>query len=247
MRQILYSTLQFIERHVEGFFGALAAFLTIGFLVSAAALSIFVAVARAVRGGFTQSWDEHALQWFAHHRIPVLDQVALEVTTLGNGSVLIMIVLVASVFLWQTQHKWSVYVLLGGTFGGGIVNQLLKHHFNRARPSIVEWATTVHTTSFPSGHAMTSLITYGSIAYLVARIEGTRRLKRTIWVMAGIVILSIGLSRMYLGVHYPSDIIAGFIAGLGWLTFVIATVKAIQFFADRRPQTHVEEHDLKKT
>lgn len=244
LRNILYSTLRVIERHVSGFFGALAAFTTVGFLIAASAVALFAALASAVNAGFTQGMDEAALRWFAQHRNAVLDQVALEVTTLGTGAVLILVVLVASVFLWQTQHKWSVYVLMLGAAGGIGLNTALKGFFHRARPTVVEWGTTVHTASFPSGHAMESLITYGCVAYLVGRLGPTPRLRRTTWTMATLLILAIGASRLYLGVHYPSDVIAGFIAGLAWLAFVASTLEAVNYFAHRRPETHGEEHDL---
>jgi undecaprenyl-diphosphatase len=246
LRDALYSTLRLIDRHAGGFFTALAAFFTVGFLLALAAVAMFAALASAVGVGFTQSMDEAVLHWFAAHRSPLLDKIMLEVSTLGTGIVLTMIVLVASVFLWQTQHKWSVYVLLIGTIGGRFVNTFLKEFFNRPRPTIVEWATTVHTTSFPSGHAMTSLVTYGSVAYLVGRLEPSARLERITWIIATAIVIAIGFSRMYLGVHYPSDVIAGFIAGLAWLAFVIALVKAVQFFASRRPETQQEEQSLHK-
>lgn len=246
LRDLLYTTLRFVGRHVTGFFGALAAFLTVGFFVSLAAISIFAALASAVTAGFTQQFDEVVLRWFAAHRTPMLDTAMLEITTLGTGLVLIVVILVASVFLWQTQHKWSVYVLLLGTIGGSVLNSLLKLHYNRPRPSIVEVAATVHTTSFPSGHSMSSLVAYGSVAYLVGRLGTTRTLTRTTWLLSALVIIAIGISRMYLGVHYPSDVIAGFMAGLAWLAFIASTVAAIQFYAERRPETRHEEHDLEK-
>lgn len=242
----LYSTLRFIARHVHGFFGALAAFVTVGVVVGVAAVMAFGVIARAVSAGLTQSFDERALRWFETNRSPLLDKVMLEITTLGTGVVLVMIVLVASVFLWQTQHRWSVYLLMLGVLGGKLLNTLLKALYERPRPSVVQWVTEVHSASFPSGHAMSSMVVYGSVAYLVGRLEPSLKLRHTTWTLAALVILAIGASRMYLGVHYPSDIIAGFVGGLAWLAFVASSMTALKFFADRRPETHVEEHDLEK-
>lgn len=246
LKAVLNSTLQLIGRHVKGFYAAIAAFFTIGFLFATAAVSVFAGMASAVSAGLTQSFDEAVLRWFEQHRTPLMNKVMLEITTLGTGIVLIMIVLVASLFLWQTQHKWSVYVLLIGSAGADLMNALLKGFYDRPRPSVVEWADHVASPSFPSGHAMASFVTYGSVAYLLGRLEPEAKSKKTTWVLAAIIVLAIGISRMYLGVHYPSDVIAGFIAGLAWLAFVASAVTGVQFFAPRRPETREEEHDLEK-
>ena len=213
-------------------------------VVAAIGLAIFAAIAEGVEEGVTQKFDEAVLHWFQTHRTPFLDDAMLEITTLGNGLVLVIIVLIAAVFLFQTQHKWSAYLLLLATAGGKLLNTLLKVAYARPRPSIVDSLTEVHSASFPSGHAMSSMVVYGSVAYLVGRLEAGRRLRYTTWLIAAIGILAIGASRMYLGVHYPSDVIGGFIAGLAWVGFLVATMRALQFFAERRPETHAEEHDL---
>jgi membrane-associated phospholipid phosphatase len=243
-RSALYSTLRFIARHVRGFWAAIIAFLGLGLAAGAAATAVFAARARTVEKGVTAAMDARVVEWFASHRQPWLDVVMLEITTLGNGLVLTMIVTIVSAFLWLTNHRWSVYLLLVGVLGGQIINNMLKGAFGRERPSVVEWVDHVSTSSFPSGHAMSAIIAYGSVAYLVGRLEPTPALRRTTWVFAALIILGIGISRMYLGVHYPSDILAGFIAGLAWLAFVAASVTAVQFFAPRRPETAAEERGL---
>ena len=240
----LYSILRLIARHVRGFWGAIAAFLTAGIIVGGIAAGVFVAFASVVTGGVTQSFDERVLSTLASRRSPGLDELMLEITGLGNGSVLLLVAATASVFLWLTNHRWSVYILMAGIIGGQIVNRLLKEAFGRDRPGVVEWIDQVSSPSFPSGHAMTSFIVYGSVAYLVARLEPTRALRRFTYLMAALIIGSIGFSRMYLGVHYPSDVLAGFLAGLAWLAFVAASTRAVQYFAPRRPETAKEEPDI---
>lgn len=244
LKGALYSTLRWIARHVRGFYGALIAFLTVSFVLGAAAVSVFIAFSRLVTTGLTQRFDERVLQWFQSHRSGLLDEIMLEATVLGSGVVLFMMVAVVSVFLWQTKHRWSVYILLMGVFGGQILNGILKGFFNRPRPSVVEGIDAVHSLSFPSGHAMTSMVVYGSVAYLVARLEPTPLLRASTWIVASLIILTIGVSRMYLGVHYPSDVLAGYLGGLAWLAFVASSVTAVRFFAGRRPKTYTEEHDL---
>lgn len=244
VRDALYTTLRFIARHVRGFWGALAAFLTLGVGLGSAAAAVFAGFAGAVEEGWTQTLDERTLRWLAARRTPLLDEVMLEITSLGNGAVLVMLVGIASVFLWLTHHRWSVYILLAGVIGGKVLNNLLKNAFGRPRPDMIERIEQVSSLSFPSGHAMSSLIVYGSVAYLVGRLEPAPRLRRTTWAFSVLIILGIGISRMYLGVHYPSDVLAGFLAGLAWLAFVASGVTAVRFFAPRRPKTEAEERDL---
>lgn len=244
MRDALYSTLRFIARHVRGFYAALAAFLTVGVVVGLIAVGIFALFASVVAQGFTQPFDEAVLRWLGQYRNPTLDRIGVEITSLGNGAVLLLLVAVASVFLWLTKHHWSVYLLVLAYIGGDILNKILKGYFERPRPSVLEHLHATSSASFPSGHAMNSFITYGAVAYLVARLEPTPGLRRATWTITALLIFAIGLSRSYLGVHYPSDVLAGYLAGLAWLTFVAAALTAIRFFASRRPETHAEEHDL---
>ncbi len=236
--------LRFIARHVRGFYAGLAAFLTVGAVVGLIAVGIFALFATAVAQGITQPFDEAILRWLGRFRNPTLDRVGVEITSLGNGAVLLLLVLVASVFLWLTKHRWSVYLLVLAYVGGDVLNRVLKEYFERPRPSLLEHLHATSSPSFPSGHAMNAFITYGAVAYLVARLEPTPRLRRATWTIAALLILAIGVSRSYLGVHYPSDVLAGYLAGLAWLTFVAAALTAIRFFATRRPETLAEERDL---
>ena len=241
---LLYTTLRFIARHFPGFWSAIAAFLTASFLVAILAVAIFAGFAHLVEEGFTQSLDETILQRLVEMRTPTLDKIMLEITALGSGGVLIMMVSTAALFLWLTDHKWSMYLFITAVIGGQLLNQILKLAFNRERPGVVEWGQEVVTLSFPSGHAMTSTIAYGCIAYLVGRLESTRKLRLAVWGVAIVLVCMIGFSRMYLGVHYPSDVFAGFFGGVAWLAFVAAGLRAIEFFAERRPETKQEEQDL---
>lgn len=241
---LLHSIFHFIARHVSGFWAAIAAYLTVGFFVGLACAALFSAMASAVQTGLTQTFDVAVLQWLEAIRTPLLDEIMLELTALGGGSVLVMIVLIASLFLWITDHKWSVYLLIVSVVGGQILNQLLKLEFHRARPTEVVLGQHVASLSFPSGHAMTSIIAYGAIAYLVGRLGPTPTLRRMVWGVAVVLVCAIGLSRMYLGVHYPSDVIAGFLCGAAWLAFVASALAAVEYFSHRRPATKVEEKDL---
>ena len=240
----LYRVLRFIGRHVRTFYGAMIAYLSFSFIVALGAVSIFAVIAERVLEGATVRLDEAILTWVATHRTPALDQVALEVTALGNTATLAVLILAVSVFLWLTRHRISVYLLLIALAGGAILNATLKDVFGRPRPRVVEWGTDVASLSFPSGHAMSAMVAYGTVAYLCGRLEPTPRLRWTTWGMATLLILGIGASRIYLGVHYPSDVLAGFIAGLAWVALVVSGLSAVRYFSARKPEVEEEEEDL---
>lgn len=231
-----YDALRFLARHVRGFYAAIVTYLSFAFFIFLGALIGFGAFAEEVLEGETQAFDEAVLRWLDGSRTGWLDVVMLEVTALANAGTVIVVVLLAAVFLWQTGHRFSVYLLAIAVLGGQIVNIALKEVFGRPRPTVVQATTEVVTASFPSGHAMAATIAYGTVAYLVGRLEPTRALRATTWSVAVFLILLIGLSRMYLGVHYPTDIVAGFVAGLGWTAFVISGMAALEYFRPMHPE-----------
>jgi undecaprenyl-diphosphatase len=107
---------------------------------------------------------------------------------------------------------------------------------------VFEWGADVLTSSFPSGHAMSATIAYGTVAYLAARLQRKRLARWITLVIAGLLIALICASRLYLGVHYPSDVLAGVVMGLAWTAFCMATLEAIQVFGKRyRPA--ILEHE----
>jgi undecaprenyl-diphosphatase len=169
----------------------------------------------------------------AHHTA-TLDTVMLEITSLGTGIAVLMIVAVAALFLVLTTHRYSAMLLIAAAGGGIVLNNVLKLGFDRPRPDI--FLPEVHTvsSSFPSGHAMSAAIVYSTVAYLAARLLRRRWARFLVMSAAFALIALISISRLYLGVHYPSDVIAGVLIGLGWAGFCMATLEAIQKFAIRR-------------
>ena len=227
----------------KNFYATFGIFLLAGGLIAVFGTYTFARFAGHVRSGSTQAFDNIVLQWIAQRRTPVLDAVMLEITFLGTGTVVLMIVAISGMFLWLTKHKYSALLLLIATAGGIILNNLLKMGFGRPRPQLVEWGTHVASWSFPSGHAMSATVVYGTVAYLAARLQ-VRQLHRAATLMcAGVIILLIAFSRLYLGVHYPSDVIAGVLIGLAWAGFCMATLEAIQALARKRaPKVMTHEH-----
>jgi len=154
----------------------------------------------------------------------------------------LMIVVVAGIFLVLTGHKGSAILLIVSAAGGLVLNGVLKLGFDRPRPDVFVHSVHTVSSSFPSGHAMSSAIVYGTVAYLAARLHRRRWARWLVMLFAFIVIVLISASRIYLGVHYPSDVVAGVIIGLSWAAFCMATLEAIQRFALRRaPQILKDE------
>jgi undecaprenyl-diphosphatase len=202
---------------------------------AAAALGIvgFAWVAARVVSGRTQAFDDAALALVGRHRIPWLESTMLEVTLLGTGIVVMAIAAIAGVFLALTRHRASATLLLASTVGAIALNSVLKAAFDRPRPRVFEWQTHVVTTSFPSGHAMSAAAVYATVAFLVARLQARRSARLATILAAVLVTAAIGFSRIYLGVHYPSDVAAGIIVGWAWAAFCAVTLEAVQLYVRR--------------
>ena len=241
----LFALLRWIARHVNGFHAAVGTFLLIGLGVILAASVVFARLAEEVAEGDTMGVDEQVLRWMDARASPLWDVVALEVTALGAGVVVWMVVLIASAFLWASRHRYSAALLWVAMIGGALLNYAMKVAFARPRPDVFEWRTPhAGSHSFPSGHSMTSMVVYGTLAFLIARLAPTPLLRRLTYGVAAVVILAVGLSRMYLGVHYPTDVFGGFVTGLAWAVTCGLGVEAVRYFRTRRPQVEQEEEDL---
>ncbi len=238
---IVFGSLRRIGLHAHGFYTIVGIFLVAGISLGAVATLGFAALAEQVREGTTQAFDVSVLEWLHAHQSPRLTALMVEMTYLGTGTVVLAIVVVASLFLWHTEHKHSARLLLATTAGNILLNGMLKLMFHRARPSVFEWETHVASSSFPSGHAMSATVVYGTVAYLVIRLQKHMWAKVTTFVCTVLLILLICVTRLYLGVHYPSDVLGGIIVGLAWAGFCMATLEASLVIARRRSQPDLVE------
>jgi len=154
---------------------------------------------------------------------------AVVITQAGSASVEIsLMLLVGWYLLFRLKHKWEAVVLCGSLAGGWLLNTVLKHTFHRTRPDI-QHLIEVGGYSFPSGHAMISTAFYGMLGYLLWL--NLRERAKPAWpvvIITPCLIFFIGGSRVYLGVHFPSDVIAGFAAGGAWLAVCIIGLETIR-------------------
>ncbi|AFY95414.1 phosphatase PAP2 family protein [Chamaesiphon minutus] len=161
------------------------------------------------------SFDRSFLLWLHQFANPQLDRLMLFFTALGDPPTVVAIFVLTIAWLIFKQRYSDVIKFAIVCVGGVIINQEMKLFFAKPRPELWQRLITDMTYSFPSGHATGSMVVYGFLAYILAK----QWLKYQIYIyaIASMVIVSIGFSRLYLGVHYPTDIIAGYGIGFLWL------------------------------
>ena len=230
----LFKTLRFIGRRVNDVYAVVGVFIVLGTAVALATIWVFVQIAGEVREGETQAFDVAVLRYIETHQTPFLDRAMLEIPFLGTGLIVLMIVLVSGMFLWLTKHKHSALLLIVATTGAILLNNVLKAGFDRPRPQVFEWGQHTVSSSFPSGHAMSAATVYMTVAYLAARLQ-RRHLSRVLTLIAAMmVVVLIAISRLYLGVHYPTDVTAGVLIGIAWAAFCMAMLEATLLYGRRR-------------
>jgi undecaprenyl-diphosphatase len=175
--------------------------------------------------------DDGVWSWFRSRRTPASTAFFTGITEVGGVAGMTAIVLaVLALLLVQRRFRWAAYLALTAA-GGSALNQLLKFHYVRQRPDLEAAVLGALGYSFPSGHAMTGTVVLGALAYLAARTAHTWRLKSAAFGGLATLALAIGISRLYLGVHWASDVAAGFAAGGLW---VAATTTGYEVFRQYR-------------
>lgn len=183
--------------------------------------------------------DQSVYRWAASMRSAPATMFFLAFTHLGGPIGLAVLGVGVAVLLFVRRHRGlALYVIVTAVMGG-LMNLVLKGLFERARPDLAEALRQAHGYSFPSGHSMGSMIVLGSLAYVMARSWGPWRLRSATIAFLIASIATVGLSRVYLGVHWISDIGAGFAAGFVWL--VVATVTFEAFWRIREIRGGREE------
>lgn len=192
-------------------------------VVAAALLFAFVAIADYMNEGDTSAFDTWVLLAFrdaADRANPIgppwLEVIMRDFTALGGVAVLSTASLLAVGFLLLTRKRHAASMVVLSVVGGMVLSNLLKWGFARPRPDLVPHATAVYSQSFPSGHAMLSAIVYLTLGALLARTQSDVRVKIYLLSAACTLTLVVGISRIYLGVHWPTDVLAGWAGGAAW-------------------------------
>ena len=209
--------------------GYLGLRLTLGALVLVAASWVFGGIAKSVVARQPLTVVDAELAAWLHARVTSgLTTVMLGLSALGSPPVVsVFASLLALAFLWRRLWRWLLALILTVP-GGMLLNVLLQSAFHRTRPQLSNPILTVTSYSFPSGHAMAATVFYGFLAALALSRFSAWRWRVLAVLVAGFVILLVAFSRLYLGVHYLSDVLAAMAEGVAWLALCLAAVEAFR-------------------
>ncbi|HSM63619.1 MAG TPA: phosphatase PAP2 family protein [Gillisia sp.] len=198
-------------------------------------INIFVELTNTLNGDLVTKYDAGITQYVISYRSPQLNNILQFVTNLGDLYGYIVITTICSLFFFFKFKNWRYVVqLIFVIIISGLSNLALKEAINRARPT-AEHLVSVQTLSYPSGHAMSATAFYGFLIYLCYFLNINKWLKVSLIFLFSFLIVGIGISRIYLGVHFPSDIAGGMIAGTIWVMFCVLIFNIIDLF--RREET----------
>lgn len=198
-----------------------------GLALFCAGLLAFAELASDMREGDYRTLDEAillAMRAPADRADPIgppwVEELGRDVTALGGTGVLAFLTLATAGYLTLRGNGRLALLLLAAVAGGQALSSALKLGFNRPRPDLVPHDAYVYTASFPSGHAMMAAVVYLSLAVMLARIQPSVHLRVYLVALAALLVGLIGISRVYLGVHWPTDVAAGWLAGTLWAALV---------------------------
>ena len=196
----------------------------------------FVKIAEELGEGELAKLDEWLLQLLrvpGQPHVPIgppwLMEAAQDITVLGGRTMLIAVTLFVTGYLALERKYGAMWLVAVAAGGGGLISTVMKQLFGRGRPDVVSHLVAVTSPSFPSGHSMLAAILYLTLGALLARFAARRRTKVYLLTVALFATFVVGSSRVYLGVHYPSDVVAGWCAGLVWALICWLVARYLQY------------------
>lgn len=225
------------------------------FLLGRTTATLLVGLALATIGGLFFGWlgeevlendtvrfDQRAGALIHRESQPDLTQAMIIVTQIGSTLPVAVLSLLAAVSFWLLHMRRQAVVLAIAMMGAAVLSYVLKLGFHRVRPEPYFGLAVPSSFSFPSGHSLVAMCFYGVLAHLVNSRVQHGLFRAAIWAFAAVMVLLIGFSRIYLGVHYASDVIAGYAAGVVWVLAIVLVERPMRPFRSPGP-----EHDTSGT
>ena len=201
----------------------------IGIVLAGLFIFAFSEIAEGLLGSQVKAFDAAIIDMLKSIESDTLDQFMLFITELGSVWFVTTLSIITILFLWfKAKDKWGILFFVLAVGVGGLLTRFLKSFYERGRPSINPEIDAIGY-SFPSGHSMGSVIVYGFIIYLVIRSGLSHAAKWAASVVSALLFLLIGLSRIYLGAHFPTDVLAGQLAGGFWLIVCILALEWVEW------------------
>lgn len=198
-------------------------YLAVSFVLITLGISLFASLADEVIEGETLAFDEAVLRWFEQLHSPFLDTSVTVATSFGGVLAIVVLTVVFASAFWLKKRRRAALQLTISVLGVAMLNLVLKSLFSRSRPELWEQVVLETSYSFPSGHAMAS----SALALTMVLLLWQTRWRWWVVAIVSLYVVIIGLSRLYLGVHYPSDIVAGWTISAVWVATSAVLVGAI--------------------
>tara|TARA_R110000868_G_scaffold261206_2_gene519270 strand:- start:95 stop:832 length:738 start_codon:yes stop_codon:yes gene_type:complete len=236
MKQTLFSLIktlrEFLANKLNQYNTTLPYVITVivALIVVVGGINLFIELTETLKTDLLATYDTTITDYVISYRSPNLTSYFKFMTNVGDvyGYLIVLVIFLLLSLLVFKRWKYVVQATLVLALAT-VSNMMLKRFIDRARPGI-EHLVSVETLSYPSGHAMSAMAFYGFLIFLVTKFKIHKVIKYALIVILMLLILSIGISRIYLGVHFPSDIAGGFIAGFIWVVFCVLVFDVIELF-----------------
>lgn len=214
--------------------------LILALIIVVGGINIFIDLTNTMHADGLVKYDSRITSFITSFRTPQLNKIFQFITHIGDFYGYLIIATLSTLLFFLKFKNWRyVFEIFFVLIISGLSNVALKQVINRARPD-AEHLVSVESLSYPSGHAMSAIAFYGFLIYLLYNTKMNKWLKTGLILFSGLLILAIGISRIYLGVHYPSDVAGGFIAGFIWVIFCIILFHLIDLLRKRRQKLRMK-------
>lgn len=241
--EILIQIRQLLRNTFHQYNDQLPFFLTIfiALLIVVGGINLFIDLTESIHSDVLASYDSKVTEFVTSFRNPGLNIFMQWITHVGDLYGYIVLTTICTVLFYLKFRNWRYVLEMVFVLAiSGLSNSALKQVIDRARPD-VDHLVSVATLSYPSGHAMSAISFYGFLIYLIYNIRMRRVFKISLIILFSLMIFLIGVSRIYLGVHFPSDVAGGYIAGFIWIIFCVVLFHVIDLLRKRKKKKREHE------